>query len=318
MKKRKIIIITIAFITLVLAIVGAIIIKNNEDDNNQSSNNQKSESKTILILEYELRLEITLNKDGEVEKLKSIESESIIANDEIKGMTLKKALEKIYRTSMDNFYLTNTSSINITINSSGKDEYLKEAITYFEDKGLKVNADNKEDNNSNAEINYSENTRFDYKVCLKENVYYQESCIDSNSSYIASLINTIEAEFFYELNADNKTEHDYVYYIESSLIISDKQQGVELYKDDDKLLESKVSKSNTKTSSFKETIVIDYTKYARQAESFAKNYNLSLNANLKLTLIVKHSNKKISTSDEQKIEVIIPITEKTTDIKISN
>ena len=56
-----------------------------------------------------------------------------------------------------------------------------------------------------AVLSYNEKGNIDYKVYLKENNYYEDKFLGKNMQYIASLINTINVDFKYEMHSTDNS-----------------------------------------------------------------------------------------------------------------
>ena len=170
---------------------------------------------------------------------------------------------------------------------------------------------------------YSETSNLDYKTCLKDNNYFVEKCLDKNKQYIANLIDYIETEFKYNFNASNVFDYKYKYSIVARVVATEKTNANKvLYDESETLLDEKTFEINDSNSFFiKENIKIDYTKYNDLMNSFRKDYTLTLNSNLIITLNVTVDGKydkiedKIATS--QNISLTIPLSEQTLDIAMN-
>ena len=59
--------------------------------------------------------------------------------------------------------------------------------------------------NSNQKLRFQEKGTVNYIVCLKENEFFDKECLNSNMSYVASLIKNISLDFDYNFN-DNQDD----------------------------------------------------------------------------------------------------------------
>lgn len=168
-------------------------------------------------------------------------------------------------------------------------------------------------------VSYNESGKIDYKVYLKENNYYEEKFLGKDMQYIASLINTINVDFDYQMHATEKLDFDYKYKIIGTLKITDKI-------DEDKVLYTKdyVLKEETKNHAeennfvIKEDVDIDYDKYNSYANAFRRDYALTSNANLILKMVIDvdgtHNDLAEKINKENNLEISIPLSEQTIDI----
>ena len=170
---------------------------------------------------------------------------------------------------------------------------------------------------------YSETSNLDFKTCLKENDYFTEKCLDKDKQYIANLIEYIDAEFKYNFSASDLFNYDYKYSITARVIATEKNNaGKVLYDNEEMLFESPVKNmQNSNTFAIKENISIDYVKYNELMNSFRKDYTLTLDGKLIVTLKVtvdgdydKIDDKVVST---QNIDLTIPLSEQTIDISMN-
>ena len=145
-------------------------------------------------------------------------------------------------------------------------------------------------------IEYTECSTIDYKVQYKENEFFEEEWIGKDQAYIASLINSIAADFNYELKMDvNNVDFEYLYTIDSLLTINDKDTGDAYYTIEERLVPLTQTKSARSTGvNINEHIDIDYVRYNAIASSFVKTYGLK---NSTSTLIVSINVKVVSTSE---------------------
>ena len=167
---------------------------------------------------------------------------------------------------------------------------------------------------------YSETSNLDYKVCLKENDYFTEKCLDKDRQYIASIIDYIGAEFKYNFVASDEFNYNYRYSINARIVATEKNNSSKIiYDESEVILEDKlVIMNDSKSFEILENLNIDYTKYNKKMNSFRKDYTLTLNSNLIITLVVEVSGdyEKIDDKVEtrQSIDLTIPLSEQTVDV----
>ena len=68
-------------------------------------------------------------------------------------------------------------------------------------------------------VSYEEHGNTDYKVFLKDNIYYEDKYLDKNMSYIANLIDYISVDYNYNFKADTLFDGEYSYKIRADLEI---------------------------------------------------------------------------------------------------
>lgn len=170
-------------------------------------------------------------------------------------------------------------------------------------------------------INYSEISDISYKVYLKPNNYFEEPYLMSGKQYITNIIDYIDINFNYSFKADTKLDYKYTYSITG--IVSANEKGSltkNLYTKKETILNNKTVKVNDNNTFFiNENVKINYDKYNNLINSFKKDYILSLDSNLTLTLNINvvgtsQNNQKITFKGTNPLKVIIPLSEQTINI----
>ncbi|MBO7739985.1 MAG: hypothetical protein J6S34_00510, partial [Clostridia bacterium] len=126
-------------------------------------------------------------------------------------------------------------------------------------------------------IDYDESGNIDYTVQLKENDFYEEDYLESDRSYVASLIDNIITDFYYKLDMDEENvNYRYSYDITARLEIVDDTSGRVIF-DPVYPIASEQNKVQSSNSSLviTEIAVIDYEKYNDLAERFLDAASLS-------------------------------------------
>lgn len=171
-------------------------------------------------------------------------------------------------------------------------------------------------------VHVTERGNIDYSVCVSENDYYTEKCLDKGMQYIASLIDYIDIKFNYELLADSKVDYDYKYRVESKVNVFAKNDPDNvIYTNTKKLLEEKVEKLNNKFHlSIKENIKLNYDDYNERVRKFKNQYGVSADSNVLIKVYIEPIIKSKELKNEiRKNEVIlelsIPLSENQINIK---
>lgn len=177
-------------------------------------------------------------------------------------------------------------------------------------------------NKETTSLTVSEKSRTDYKVCVKENDYYEEECLDKGMLYIANLIDYINVDFNYELTSDKEVDYDYTYYVEAEVNVFAKNDPTNImYTDTKRILEEKTKKvDNTSLLQIKENVKIKYDEYNSLIRDFKTEYGVNADSNIKIKLYVKPNIEysqfeNLVAKDEVMMELIIPLTEKQINIK---
>ena len=170
-------------------------------------------------------------------------------------------------------------------------------------------------------VGYSESVNTDYKVYLKENDYYDSKFLPSGMQYISNIIKCITPSFNYEIHADKNIDFNYKYKITGELIISDPADVSKiLYTKTYDLSDEKEESINSNNFVINEDVYINYDYYNNYVNSYRVDYGLSVNSKLVVTMDIKVDGKYEETEEklkkEQKLQISIPLSEQTLNIKI--
>ena len=174
-------------------------------------------------------------------------------------------------------------------------------------------------------IGYSENGSLDYTVVLKDNEFYANNYLDSDKSYVASLIDQIITDFSYEIDMDtDDVNYRYSYKIKSTLEIIDNLSNRAIFNPDYELVNvQNRSQSSSNKLRINEIVVINYDEYNSLASKFIETYGLaSVTSNIVVTLEVDVlsdcSAFSGSAVETYKSELRIPLTTKTVNVKMTS
>lgn len=169
-------------------------------------------------------------------------------------------------------------------------------------------------------ITYSENSKVNYNVYLKENDFFEEKFLPANKIYISSLIDYVDAEFKYNLNVmDSDVHYTYSYRIESNVTVKEKNGKKVLYNYvEDLMKEDNISSDKLSKINLNKNIKIDYNKYNRLISRFINVYSLSNTVStLDVSMYVKVKGiceDNNSPGSDSVITLSIPLTTDTIDI----
>ena len=171
-------------------------------------------------------------------------------------------------------------------------------------------------------INYTENSDIDYKVFLKENDFYSEEYLGKDKGYIASLIDSIQATFKYNLDFSDQVKYRYSYRIAIEVDVEDEKNESNIYHFSEDLV-TKVLTANTGNLKINEDINVNYGDYNNVISRFKDVYDLNntsstLNINLYVNVEDINNNKDNSLSEKKVSSLSIPLTENTVSIDIGD
>jgi len=174
-------------------------------------------------------------------------------------------------------------------------------------------------------IDYQENGSIDYDVYLKPNEFYDSPHLESNQSYVASLIDKIITNFNYEIDMDaENVNYRYSYTIQSRLEIVDNSSGVAIFNPEYELVSAQNKLQNSaKRLTINEIVILNYDEYNDLANRFLEAYSLTdTTSNIVLTLnvdVLSDCNAFSGSSvDTYSSELRIPLTTKTVNIQMTS
>lgn len=170
------------------------------------------------------------------------------------------------------------------------------------------------------EIIYVNDFDVDYLVYLKENNYFNDSYLNKGEKYIASLIDTVNVKYNYSLSSQENMTGSYTYNVVASLVVTEKNKDVVLWKNDYNLSDVQVVNfKNQKIIAVSEEVDINYDYYNEIVASFKKDYGVAIDADLMVKLIVNTNIDYNGDTFDIKQEplVNIPLSEQTLEIDFS-
>ncbi len=174
----------------------------------------------------------------------------------------------------------------------------------------------------NNVVAYS-SSNIDYKVYLKDNTFYDTNILPADMEYVASLIDYIDVDIDYKITSTEKMNYNYTYSIETvTKVYGDSSKTKVLFQKSNTILEDKtLNVKDTDNVSIKENIKIDYNEYNLLIASFKTSYSLTSVSDVTVILHVRATgndesvNKNVNINENA--ELVIPLTEKTVDVKIA-
>lgn len=172
-------------------------------------------------------------------------------------------------------------------------------------------------------LNYSETSNIDYNVCLKENDFYEQECLEKNMRYVASLINKIRINIDYIFTTDDFVYSNYTYKVIGKIIISDptNDKNIIFSKNYDLSEQATETIDKSKIHNINKLIEIDYEKYNNLANQFKSTYGVSSNARLEVHLLINNkgnslSQEKLTYDKAADLLISIPLSENSLNIKL--
>lgn len=179
-------------------------------------------------------------------------------------------------------------------------------------------------------LNYKENSNIDYSVVLKKNNFFEDkvltksNLINDNKILIAQLIDTINMNFTYNLDYDHNVSGNYSYYVKAIATAYKENDKVKNYwsKEVNLTDEKKVTLNDSKHLNIKSDASLKYDYYNNLLNEFKRDFNLAIDAELKVILVVKGTTKSDTLGKELPVyyeaKMDLPLTEKAIEVNINS
>ena len=169
-------------------------------------------------------------------------------------------------------------------------------------------------------VSYEEHGNADYKVFLKDNIYYEDKYLDKNMSYIANLIDYISVDYNYKFKADTLFDGEYSYKIRADLeILNAENKTLFFTKKYDLIKEKTFTIENQNEYNIVENIKIDYDHYNSLANGFKSSYGVDTEIYLDIYRnIDQNSINNPNINGKGTIKLTIPLSEKAINIKMDS
>ncbi len=158
------------------------------------------------------------------------------------------------------------------------------------------------DSNKNTPI--EEKSKANYTVCLKENNYYNETCLGEGKEYLSSITDTIRINYEYEKTSFTKSSTEY--YIGANLKIYNNENNKEIYNKEYVLKEKQQAGNGKEVINIADSVDIKYDDYNQLVNRYIFDYGVNTTSLLEVYLSVKDGGK-----DSRVASVNIPINSQT-------
>jgi len=176
----------------------------------------------------------------------------------------------------------------------------------------------------NKVINYTENSKIDYKVYLKENDFYEKDYLEKDMAYIASLIDKLAITFDYDYKIDEQLNMNFNYKIVGKLVISDSSDKNVYYEKIYNLVDTKTEELTDTSKKIVENLEINYGEFNNIANNFKNTYGIDTTSKLIIYFSMnkdvedsKYSNFFVNKSSNL-ASLSIPLSEKSVNITLEH
>lgn len=187
--------------------------------------------------------------------------------------------------------------------------------------GLKLIANSLSINN-NEKLYFQEKGNVKYSVCLKDNDFFEDECLNPDMSYVASLIKNISLDYNYQFNGNiDNLVNSIDYEVVAKLTIENNDTKTKYYEKEYVLVPKTTDsvKNNGTLYHLDKKVNIDYEYYNSIATNFKSQYGVDSQSYLEVYLNtynnVNSKYKDIPTSAQ--ISVRIPLSQKAIEIKFN-
>lgn len=179
-------------------------------------------------------------------------------------------------------------------------------------------------NNTEKEtVSYSQYGNVDYKVCLKNNNFYTQNCLDKNMSYVSTLIKTVALTFDYDLSTSKDLDIKTEYEVDAKLVISNTDNTSKYY-EQKYILKPKTSEGIAKINNeykISQNVDIDYDYHNAIASNFKSQYGVETNSYLEVSFQVYHTNsttEDVKVTSPSPVVLNIPLSQKSININMAS
>ena len=176
--------------------------------------------------------------------------------------------------------------------------------------------------NVSEKLQFQETGNVKYSVCLKSNNFFDDECLDSNMTYVASLIKSIPLTFNYQLNSNLANTISSVDYEIVAKLVMENDETKAKYYNKEFVLVPKTTENTTNNGTLynlKKMVDIDYEYYNSIATNFKSQYGVDSQSYLEVYL--NTYNNVISDNQEipkfAQVLVQIPLSKKAIEIKFN-
>ena len=143
----------------------------------------------------------------------------------------------------------------------------------------------------NEYIKYNETLDTNYSVCLEENTFYKDKCLNEDLEYISKIIDKIKINYKLDAKLSKKIDYNLSYHIVSLMKIYDKTNPEKiLYQDEQVLVENTNIDTRNKIMLTKD-VDIDYKTYNNKVVEYNNQYQLNTKSDLEVSLYIDEPNE---------------------------
>lgn len=177
--------------------------------------------------------------------------------------------------------------------------------------------------NKTLYIDYTEQSEIDYQVVLKPNEFYEESILEAGQAYVASLIDSVIADFTYQLDMQTSgVNYAYTYSINAQLFVRDSKGTVVFNPTYELVPKTQGTQSSSNNLKIEESVAVDYETYNALAQKFVDTYELrDMDCSLVVSLCIDVTGAcdafEADAQNTYTTSLSIPLTSKTANVQMT-
>ena len=174
--------------------------------------------------------------------------------------------------------------------------------------------------NVSEKLQFQETGNVKYSVCLKSNNFFDDECLDSNMTYVASLIKSIPLTFNYQLNSNLVNTISSVDYEIVAKLVMENDETKAKYYNKEFVLVPKTTENTTNNGTLynlKKMVDIDYEYYNNIANEFKSENGVETISSLNVSFTVYNESSELSMNPNT-TTISIPLSQKSISIKMQS
>lgn len=171
-------------------------------------------------------------------------------------------------------------------------------------------------------VSYNESGTLDYQICLKDNDFIRENCLNGDRSFVTALINTMTVNLDYYISSSQNLQYRYTYDVVAHVRSTPKEDDQNAVYDETYPITQNEGTINSGILSLDLEIPIDYNAYNTMLTEFKKNYVLALDSTLSIavTLHVEgwSDTMRETLTKDYTMTLSMPLSESTTKVTLTD
>ena len=143
----------------------------------------------------------------------------------------------------------------------------------------------------NEYIKYNETLDINYSVCLEENTFYKDKCLNEDLEYISKIVDRIKINYKLDAKLSKKIDYNLSYHIVSLMKIYDKTNPEKILYQDEQVLVANTNIDTRNKIMLTKDVDIDYKTYNNKVVEYNNQYQLNTKSDLEVSLYIDEPNE---------------------------